>query len=234
MEESWPKIVVDDRERRSGIYSLLLGYEDLRVEEARLETGDFLIEDTILFERKRADDFDQSLLCGRLFQQAGRLRRCRWRPAFILEGETPTVEGSGLSWEARQGALVSLALVYDIPLLRSRDSGDTAKLLVYTARQVARLRRELFTGPGGSKAKRLSTRRGRILQQIPGVGPDRAGRLLDRFGSVRDCFNATADELTQVEGIGPKLADEILRTVEGPVRERERLTGDEGFAGLSH
>jgi hypothetical protein len=53
------------------------------------------------------------------------------------------------------------------------------------------------------------TRQLRVLQNLPGVGPDRAKRLLERFGTVRSCFDASKTELLKVKGIGPKIAEAI-------------------------
>jgi len=47
------------------------------------------------------------------------------------------------------------------------------------------------------------------LQGLPGVGPERAERLLDRFGSVEAAISASSDELQSVDGIGVNIADKI-------------------------
>ena len=41
------------------------------------------------------------------------------------------------------------------------------------------------------------------------LGPARAGRLLDAFGSVEAVLSASADELTVVDGVGPTTASAI-------------------------
>jgi DNA excision repair protein ERCC-4 len=48
-----------------------------------------------------------------------------------------------------------------------------------------------------------------ILQGLPGVGPERAGRLLDTFGSVEAVISASSSELQSVYGIGKTVADRI-------------------------
>ena len=65
-------IVVDKREERSGIPSLLreLG---ISVRYEMLEVGDYLLPGDILVERKSARDFISSLLDGRLFDQSSNL-----------------------------------------------------------------------------------------------------------------------------------------------------------------
>lgn len=47
------------------------------------------------------------------------------------------------------------------------------------------------------------------LDNVPGVGPVRRKALLRHFGSVAAIRRATAEEIAQVEGIGPDLADVI-------------------------
>ena len=48
-----------------------------------------------------------------------------------------------------------------------------------------------------------------ILQGLPGVGLEKAGRLLDTFGSVEAVISASSSELQSVYGIGKSLADKI-------------------------
>jgi ERCC4-type nuclease len=74
-----------------------------------------------------------------------------------------------------------------------------------------------------SEAKRLRTRRLRLLQSLPGVGADRARNLLEHFGGVRPCLLATIDQLTGVPGIGQKTAKAIQEIVGSP---RPGLTED--------
>ena len=47
------------------------------------------------------------------------------------------------------------------------------------------------------------------LQGLPGVGLERAGRLLESFGSVEAVVSASSSELQSVYGIGKGVADKI-------------------------
>jgi excinuclease ABC subunit C len=49
------------------------------------------------------------------------------------------------------------------------------------------------------------------LSEIPGVGPRREADLLRRFGSVAAIRRSSAEELTEVRGIGRSMAERILR-----------------------
>jgi ERCC4-type nuclease len=153
------------------------------------------------------------LIDGRLFAQASRLARQPEKAAFILEGPASAWEALGVRREALQGALVSLTLVFDLPVLRTRNPEETARLLLYSAHQLARLQRADPLPYRLNKAKRRRTRQLRILQSLPGVGSDRAKRLLDHFGNVQACFTASADDLCRVPGIGLKTAAAIRNVV---------------------
>ena len=206
-------ILIDDRERAGPVPDELTRSEWFAPEVRRLEVGDYLVDGRLLFERKTLTDLAQSIKQGRLFDQALRLAESPLRAALILEGTTADLRTNGMRWEAVQGALVTVSLFIGLPLLRARSPRETVRTMEFAALQS----RAIASGAlprRGRRPKGKSALQGYILQGLPGVGPERAHRLLDHFGNVRAVMTADRDELVSVSGIGKCTARKIVWAVE--------------------
>lgn len=198
-------ILMDDRERSTILFQELSAMDGVNIQVQRLPLGDFQVDDRLLFERKRLPDFALSVIDGRFFKQMRHLADSALKGVLILEGGSHDLKNSGMRREALQGALVCTSLILGIPVLRALDTGETARLIVYAARQ-ARLAVVGGVGRLGRRPKGRRKRQLYLLQGLPGVGPMRAALLLSHFGSVRNVFNASVDALISVDGVGTNIA----------------------------
>jgi excinuclease ABC subunit C len=66
----------------------------------------------------------------------------------------------------------------------------------------------------GMRAARAKVRTGGSkIEEIPGIGPKRRAKLLQRFGGVRGVGLASAQDIATVDGISKELAEEIYRAL---------------------
>ncbi len=198
---------VDVSERHAALVDLARACDAFDVQMDRLPSGDYEIDAGIIVERKTYADFAASLADGRLFPQAAALARGPHRPVILLEGPKPP-QMPKVHPHALKGAIVSLAIMWRLPVIAARDPEDSLRILQCLAEQLAK------THPGilrryDRKPKRFASRKLYVLQGLPGVGPALAHRLLLQLGSVERVMTADQTVLTQVRGIGPTKARRI-------------------------
>ena len=216
-------IVADDREGKSKVVGSLEKMEGVHVMVARLATGDYRVDERLLFERKTLPDFAVSIVDGRLFRQMVRLANSSCRGVLVLEGTAKDLAGVAVRRESMQGALITVSLILGIPVLRAQCPTETARLMVFAARQSVRA-----AGDGGQRPGHRPIGKHRrqlyLLQGLPGIGREKADRLLRAFGSVEAVFNAPCEELEAVAGIGGKTAQKIRWAVGEQVLSFETVT----------
>jgi excinuclease ABC subunit C len=93
-----------------------------------------------------------------------------------------------------------------LPVFLPRDS--QALFLVQRVRDEAHRFAVTFHRTKRSKASFHSR-----LDDVPGIGPKRKKALIKAFGSVKGLQQATVDEISQVDGITPALAEQIKATL---------------------
>lgn len=220
MQDALIPVIADDRERQSDVVDELLRLPQVRLTIQRLPVGDYLVAGRLLFERKTLLDLAASIRDGRLFAQAKRLAAAKEIPALILQGTASDLRSQGMSRAAIQGALISLAFRFGIPVLRARDGRECVSLMLYAAEQTADGKRVLLRRPA-VMGKNKQRRQLYILQGLPGVGDARSRNLLERFQTPANVFTASVDELQQVQGIGRIQAEKIYSIIhENPAEYR--------------
>ena len=207
------RIVIDDRERTSGVAEALSHRPGVNITVRRLPLGDYEVDSTLIVERKTLVDFAVSVLDGKLFRQVGRLARDREsRTCLILEGTPERYPRLAIPKPAFQGALITVTLVFGVPVLRSVDPEETADLILFSAQQ---LHRQATLPPRRIGAKVSSLRRSQLLmlQAVPMVGPLRADALLETLGVPAQIASADVEALAKVNGIGSAIAENVQRVM---------------------
>ena len=201
------KIICDFREKHSGIPKLLADNK-INVSFSSLSTGDYIINDQIIVERKTAEDFIQSIMDNRLFEQCSKLKKDIRRVLIIIEGNPYRTEHK-IDGRAVKGAILSILTAWQIPVIYSQSADSSVELLMMLGTQS--LKEDIYIRTySGYKPKKIKSQRLRFLQGIPSTGPAIAGRLIENFGNIKSIVNASVDELRKIKGIGKKNAKRII------------------------
>lgn len=204
------KIIADTREVFSGVPELLSVKADVEVKH--LPVGDYILSQRICVERKRAEDFLESLIRKRIFNQISRLKEAYEKPILVIEDEG--LFSRNIDRRAVYGAIACLLTDYEIPVIRTRDAEETASLLYAIAsREQFRKKKEVALR-GKKPDMSLKEKQQFIVEGLPYISAVLAKRLLSHFKSVKRIFNAEIEELRKVEGIGKKKAEAIKEVIE--------------------
>jgi len=212
-----PRLVVDEREKASGVPDNLrrLG---ARVEFRLLDVADYIIGDRAI-ERKTTDDFISSLFSGRLFDQAKRLSEAYGMPLMVVEGDIQTsldkISRPRVFW----GSILALVLQYNVRPFFTLNDQQTSELIFTYALHLSSEKPR--APPIIVKKPRISTGTQAqllIVESLPAIGPKFADRLLQRFGTVRRIFEASMGELAIHGGLGRSRAQKVSSILDLPYR----------------
>lgn len=205
------RIIIDEREKKSGIPDLLKAV-GVNIEMKMLPLGDYIVAPETVVERKTIRDLVSSIFDGRLFDQCTRLKEHFQNPIILMEGNVDEIENITENPLVFYGALSSIAIDFKIPIIPTPDASHTAKLLVSLAS-----RKESTKGPFLKKIRKsndLQKQQLLALCSLPGVGEKTAIRMLTKFGTPLKVFAATYAELAKIEGLGGAKAKKIRNMLE--------------------
>ena len=205
------RIIVDERERKSGIPDLLRAV-GINIEMKTLPIGDYIVAPETIVERKSIRDLVSSVFDGRLFDQCNRLKEHYQFPIILMEGNVDEINEITENPLIFYGAVSTIALDFKIPIIPTPSADHTAKLLVSMCS-----RKETPKGPFLKKIKKsnnVQKQQLTALSSLPGVGEKLSIRMLKKFGSPLRVFNANLAELTKVEGLGAARAKKIKNMLE--------------------
>jgi len=216
-EKGAVNIVMDERERNSDL-KILLEKLGGRVKIMTLAVGDFVLSERICVERKTRQDFEQSIIDGRLFKQASVMGQYA-KPMMVIEGEA--FEGR-INRKALLGAIASLMLDHNIQIFFTMDQDRTAELLYSLAKREQLAESRPVRLKSEKHALSMAQQQQMIVECLPNVGPRFARALLSKFGSVEKIFKATEKQLAAVPRMGQKRA----RLIKKVLSEKWRSEGE--------
>jgi len=205
------RIIVDEREKKSGIPDLLKAI-GINIEMKTLPVGDYIVGPETVVERKSISDLVSSIFDGRLFDQCSRLKEHFQNPIILIEGNVDEIESITENPLVFYGALSSIAIDFKIPIIHTPDATHTSKLLVSMSS-----RKESTQGPFLKKIRKsnnIQQQQLSALCSLPGVGQKTAKRMLAKFGSPVKVFTASIAELSKIEGLGAARAKKIKNMLE--------------------
>lgn len=132
MNEEVKSIVKLDYREASSTLSAYVSSLGMTVEYDNLTTGDILIDQDILIERKTSRDLLTSIIDGRLFKQCQRMKNAKIKPLLLIElGEI----GNSVHPNAVLGALAHVTLDLGVPIITTKNSMESAHLIYLIAKQ---------------------------------------------------------------------------------------------------
>lgn len=205
------RIIIDEREKKSGIPDLLKSV-GLKTEIKILPIGDYIVAPETVVERKTLHDLMSSIFDGRLFDQCNRLKEHFQLPIILVEGNLDEIEDLTENPLIFYGAVATVALDFKIPVIPTPSAAHTAKLLVSMCS-----RKNTHQGPFLKKIKKtndIQRQQLTALCSLPGVGEKTATKLLEKFGSPLRVLNASTSELSKVGGLGDAKASRIKKMLQ--------------------
>ena len=210
-------VYVDSREMRSEVVKKL--YEKANVRVGNFN-ADYVVSDRVAIERKTTDDFVDSIIDRRLFDQLIELKKHYLKPILIVEGDGIYKR---LNPSAIRGALATVIVDFGVPVIFTKSPEETAEFIISLARR-EQLARDREVSPHYGKTKKtLKEQMEYVVSSISDIGPVIARNLLEHFQTIENIAKASVEELTKVPNVGRKTAEKIVRIMKTPYNEADKF-----------
>ncbi|KAJ6784420.1 hypothetical protein PWT90_09985 [Aphanocladium album] len=215
-----PRVVVDVREFRSSLPSLLHG-RSMVIVPCMLTVGDYILSPTICVERKSVSDLISSFKDGRLFTQAETMFQHYKNPMLLIEfdqnksftlepfadlsGSMSSVSATNVSSDL-QSKLVLLTLAFPkLRIIWSSSPYETAEIFESLKTQEAEPDPIAAVQAGLDKDARaedqvFNQEPQDMLAVVPGVTPQNIKNVIIKTENVKEVANMTPEELAPLVG----------------------------------
>ncbi|KAL8732357.1 MAG: hypothetical protein Q9166_002755 [cf. Caloplaca sp. 2 TL-2023] len=215
-----PRVVVDVREFRSSLPSLLHG-RSMIVIPCMLTVGDYVLTPTICIERKSVRDLISSFKNGRLFNQAETMLQHYKHPMLLIEFDQnksftldPFADNSfeksiKSADDSRdlQSKIVLLTIAFPhLKIIWSSSPYQTAEIFAELKNKqdepdpIKAVQVGLGMGEDPYEQQSFNTTPQDMLRAVPGVTAKNVMRLILEVGDLREVSNLNEDELDEMVG----------------------------------
>lgn len=220
-DEDEPYVIVDKREKRSGIIDALLELGAHVIEET-LEAGDYLVSSRVCIERKRGDDFYKSLFSGsnktNLFDELIRLSDSVETPILVIEDFKRLFrrKPDERIVSSLYGSMASIVSSMNIPMVPTRNKDDTALFLYRIAKQQQQPSENRGIARRVPKRMTMKQRQAFFLEGLFQIGLKKSQMILDEFDSPLKFFTALLNtEIIYTKTGNPKGISGELKKIKG-------------------
>jgi ERCC4-type nuclease len=209
-EEPKERVIIDYREKNCLVPASLIRL-GLETEFKELKIADYLVKD-VAIERKTVSDFLSSMINKRLINQLNELQAYENR-LLVIEGVSEqelyndSSNKNGINANAIRGFLLSIIFKHKTPILFTKNSEDTARMIAVLAK---RKEKEISTKER-KKANNSKEQKQLIIEGFQGIGPKTAKKILKEFKNIKGFVNAPEEELKKSLG---KKAEFIKKIIE--------------------
>ncbi len=203
-------IIIDTREKQSLVASELIN-KNVCVKFEHLEIADYLIGD-IAIERKTLSDFINSMINKRIQMQLKELKK--YPKQFLI------IEGFDFDYRdftnknALRGFVLSIILDFQVPIIYTKNEQETAEFLILLTKKQEKSKQEISLRPSKT-LKTIEEQKQFILEGFPGIGPTIAKKLLEKFQTLENTFNASEQELNSIEKLDKKKIKRLKEILRG-------------------
>lgn len=204
------RLTIDPREPRE-IAGILSRIGNLHVECAALERGRYQVDGCLTVDRISTHDLHRGIMDDPrpLLARVSGLSDVDHATLFVVEGGLRSHRRAAL--DKIDGAVSYVSVVHRIPIVETLDVWETVYVIARAIGHACHPIDDDLPQPahrrGGRKDHRVSPRY--VLEGIPGVSTIRAQMLLERFGSLKAVGNASLDDLLELPGLGPSVAQAV-------------------------
>ena len=218
-------LIIDDREKSSftNVVQEKAGKMGILTERKRLEVGDYVFGD-ICFEIKSSQDFLQSVLNKRIWNQIDNMDRNYQRNFVVIHGTVLDAvdkfmthsTGGGSDYRSKSiwlkskfmGAVGRIRLDYDVDVIW-KDSEASVIDEVITIIKMSPNKRAVIEP---TIIKKITTEDVRVdmLAMLKGLTRPKARLLLEHFGCIMEIGENEVSDILKIKGVGKVTAERLL------------------------